>query len=96
MKMVSAILGRKWRSGNINLAAKISAINIEVIIYSLMFVAFNERLYNLLSDNFNFAIEMGCNRKKFGVRRQILRQIVPINGARYCTSNTVSVLQYSY
>ena len=27
---------------------------------------------------------MGCNRKKFGVREQILRQIVLINGAPYC------------
>ena len=50
-----------------NAHAKISAINKEVIIYSLMYVTLNERLYNLLSDNFNFAIEMGCNRKKFGV-----------------------------
>ena len=50
-----------------------------------MYVSLNGKLYNLLSDNFNFAIEMGCNRKKFGVRRQILRQIVPINGTRYCS-----------
>ena len=40
-------------------------------------------------------MEMGCNRKKFGVPGQILRQIVPINGATYCTKSLVKDIRHT-